>query len=131
MARLVAHRQVVSIQRRRLIALLDGRAVVDERTYRHARRQRRHAADVIGVVVRDHQIVDAREAGLLHGGGDAVGVAIVEADEAGVDQHRLAAWRHQQRRLPAFDVDEMDFERFGRLGPHRLGGRGERSGGDQ
>ena len=106
--------EVVVVQLRRALALLHRRAVIDEGANRHARRQRRDAADVIGVVVRHDEVVDPRQPGLLHRRRDAIGVAAVEAGVARVDQQRLARRRDNQRRLAAFDVDEVDVERLSR-----------------
>ena len=90
-----------------------------------------NAADVIGVVVRDHEIVDAREAGLSNNGRNTVGVAAVEAHVAGVHQQRFAGGRHDQRGLTAFDVDDMDVERLFWLRSRQLGRPRERSGHEQ
>ena len=98
------------VQRGRLRAGLDGLAVIDERADRQARGERRDAADVIRMEVRDHHVVDAREAGLLRGGLDASGVAAVEAGPPRVDEHRLAGRQREEGRLAALDVDEVDAE---------------------
>ena len=71
---------------------------------------------MIAVVVRDDEVVDAGHARLLRGGGDAIRVASLEPRVARVDQHRLARRRDDERRLSAFDVDEIDVERLSRLG---------------
>ena len=54
---------------------LNVRAMVDEIPDRDARRELGHAAKMIAVPVRRDQVVDLREAGVLDGGHDAVGVA--------------------------------------------------------
>ena len=80
----------------------------------HARRQLLHAAHVIVVVVRDDEIVERADARLLHGGRDALGIAQRVGRPAGVDQHRLARRRDDERRLAAFDVDEVQPQRLRR-----------------
>ena len=48
------------------------------------------AADVVAMEVRDQQIVDLLEAGLLRGGVDALSIAVIGRGVAGVDKQRLA-----------------------------------------
>ena len=64
--------------------------MIDERANWHLRGERRHAADMVGVKMRGDQIVDARDARLLHRGLDATGIASLEARPAGIDEQRLA-----------------------------------------
>jgi hypothetical protein len=47
---------------------------------------------------------------------DAPGIATIETCKAGIDQQRLARWRHDERGLSTLDVDEIDIERPARLG---------------
>ena len=80
-----------------------------------------HRAEVIAVPVRRDQVVDLREAGILDGGHDALGVARRgRAAVARVDQQRLAGRRDEQRRVAAFDVDDVDVQGLRRAA---LGGR--------
>ncbi len=97
------------------LAGFDRGAVIDERLHRHARDELGHAAHVVPVIVRHDEVVDLRQARALDRGRNAIGVAAVEAGPSGVDEHRLAGGRHDQRRLSAFDVDDVDVERIGRL----------------
>ena len=89
------------------------RAVVDEGADGDAGDQLRDAADVIGVVVGDEDVVDAGEAGGVGGGGDAVGVAVVIALPAGVDQEGLMGGSDEEGGLAAFHVDEGGGEGLG------------------
>ncbi len=104
---------------------LHRRSVVDERANRKAPLELGHAAVVILVQVRDEEVVDALHAGIAHGGDDAVGIARVEPRITGVDEQRLPGRRDDERGLPAFDVDEVDVERFRRGGGERAGGQRE------
>ena len=70
---------------------------------------------MILVIVRDHQIVDLFDAGVVGGGDDAVGIAIVKAVIAGIDQHGLTGGRNKQGRLAALHVDRVDLQ-IGRAG---------------
>jgi len=86
--------------------------MIDEGPHLHLRRQLRCAANVIAMVVGDQRVVD-----LLHARGfcrrsDAIRVAPTEPRKAGIDEERLARRRHDERRLPAFDVDEVDLQRL-------------------
>ena len=83
---------------------------------------------MVAVVVRDDQIVDPFEARLLHGGGNAIGIAAVEPGVAGVHQQRFTRRRDEQGRLAAFDVDELDVERLLGLGHGHPGGPGRGEG---
>ena len=96
------------------------RAVRDDGPELHPRGQLLHAADVIRVVVRDHEIVDRADARLLHCRGNALGIAQRVRRPAGIHQHRLTRRRDDERRLAAFDVDEIQPQRLrGRHGRRR------------
>ncbi len=72
-----------------------------------------HATKMVAVIVRRDQLVDLFDASILDRSHDAVGVARCRrAAVACINQQRLAAWRHKQRRVPTLDVDEIDAERF-------------------
>ena len=86
------------------------------------------AADMITVVVRDQQIVDALDSRIVRRREDALRIARVRgiarhraepagSREAGVDEHRLPGRRDDERGLPALDIDEVDLKcsRRGRL----------------
>ena len=97
-----------------LLALLAARTVIDEVLDRHALGQLQHPADVIDVIVRRHQVVDLFDANLAEYSHDAVEVA--RAGVAGVDHHRLAGRRAEERGGAAFDVDHIDVEGLSRAG---------------
>ena len=69
---------------------------------------------MIGVIVRDNQVVDCLHPSAFRRLRDAIGIAAAEAGPSGV-YHRLFGWRDDQGRLPALGVDEVDFEGFRRL----------------
>ena len=93
--------------------------VVDERANRHLLGKQRHAAGVIRMEVRDEEVVELRETGLLDRSDDAAGIAsagdgvdapaapVVRA-VAGIDEQRLAGRGDDEGRLAAFDVDEPE-----------------------
>ena len=62
--------------------------VVEEFADRHALDQLRHAAHVVSMEMGDEHMVDAVDAGIAHGGLDALGVAAVISGPAGIDQKR-------------------------------------------
>src|SRR5262249_6532085 len=65
------------------------------------------AAVVVRMPVRDGEMIDGLEAGLLPRHFiDASGVAVTAV--AAVDEHRFTAWRDDQRGGAAFDVSEVD-----------------------
>ena len=72
------------------LARFDRRTVIDERLDRKFLGELRHAADVIGVIVRGDEIVDLRHARLLGRRGDAIRVTALEARPAGVHEQRLS-----------------------------------------
>ena len=116
MTRLVSNREVVAIQRRRLVAFLDGPPVIDERADRNTGCERRNAADVIAVVMRDDQVIDPHDARLCSRRSNPIGVTTVEAGPAGIDEHRLSSRRDEQGGLTTLDVDEINLQRLrGRL----------------
>ena len=85
-------------------------------------------ADVVGVEVGDEDFVDRGDAGVLHCGLDAAGVAAVVAAPAGVDEQGVARRRNNERGLAAFDVDGVDEEAGGiAIFGLRGGGEGKQS----
>ena len=101
------------------LARFGRRAVGDHVADLHARNQLLHAADVIRVVVRDDEIVDGPDAGLLHRGRNPLRIAQVVCRPAGVDQHRLPGRRDDERGLTAFDVNEIQAQRLRRTDGRR------------
>ena len=83
-------------------------AVIEELADGHALHQFGHAAHVVDVVVSHEQMIDLRDAGVAHGGLNAVGVAAIVIRPARIDQQRCAGGRNQQRRLAALDIDGVD-----------------------
>ena len=65
-----------------------------------------------GFEMRDHQEIDALEAGSLDGCHDSFSGrrTVVEGWPSHIEKHRLAGWRHHQDRFAAFHVDEIEFE---------------------
>jgi len=91
-----------------------------------------HAAVMVAVPVGDDQAIDLGEAGIFRGGEDAAGVADRAVGVAGIDQQRLACRVHEQRRVAAFDVDDIDVETRARaLGARGRGGQAEKRGTEQ
>jgi len=71
---------------------------------------------VVNIEVGDHQMVNLLEARHIPCHlGNAAGVARII--ESGVHEHRLAGWRHDQRRPSAFDIHPVDAQ-AGRLSRH-------------
>ncbi len=90
--------------------LLHIRPVVQKVVDGNACCKLRNAAHVIGMEVRDKQIIDAMDARQLCRPHNALRVAGVKIRPSGVHQQRLARRRDDQRGLPALDIDEIDFE---------------------
>ena len=92
--------------------------MIHEIANREVGRHLGRAADVVEVVVRRDEVVDLLQTRVRRGGGDAPGVN--GARMAGIDEHRLAGRRNQQRGGAAFDVDVVDVQRaavlHGRVG---------------
>jgi hypothetical protein len=80
---------------------------------RHLLRELVDAAHVVHVEVGHQQPVDFLDVGGLGGGQNAVRIAAVVARPAGVDQQRIAGWRHQQGGLPALHVNRINLQRAG------------------
>jgi hypothetical protein len=101
---------------------------------RYQRRELRHAAVVVGVVVRDDQMIDRSQAVAIERRLDPLGVPAVEAGPAGVDQDRLAGRRDDQSGSAPEDIDPFDRERaiggLWRGGDARRHDHGERRGQD-
>ena len=96
-----------------VLVVLDALAMVDEGADGQPAGELRHAAGMVLVKMRDQEVVDSFDAGVLGGRGDAIGVPAVVAGPTGVDQHGFAGGRHEQRGLAAFDVDEVYFKILG------------------
>ena len=67
-------------------------------------------AYVVVVEMRHHHIVDVVEAELFERGDDTARVP--PSGIAGIDQDRFAGRCNEQRRLAAFDVNEINLQRF-------------------
>jgi len=87
-------------------------AVVDEMVDGNLLYELRHAADVIGMVVGDENVVDLLDASEFGGFVDADGVTVGVVAPAGVDEERLLFRRDEESGLATFDVDEEDLESF-------------------
>ena len=84
---------------------------------RHLVRERGDAADVVAVIVRDDEVVDPLDAGILHRSDDALGVAPWRVQVTCVEQQGLPdaqdsfRGRDDERGLPSFGVDEVNVRR--------------------
>ena len=85
-------------------------AVVDELADGNALDELRHATNVIGVVVGNERVIDARDAGVFHCCLDANGIAAVVIGPAGIDEQRSAGWGDEECGLAAFDINGVDEE---------------------
>ena len=83
-------------------------AVVEELADLDALHEIRHAAHVVRMEVRDEHLVELGNAGIVHGGHDAVGIAAVVARPACIDEQRSAGGGDEQRGLAAFNIDGVD-----------------------
>jgi hypothetical protein len=88
--------------------------MVHEVADRHLLGQLPDPAHVIGMIMRDHQVVDLLHSCRLGRGGDALGIALVVSAPPRVHQHRFARRGYDQRGLPSFHVDRVDFQIPGR-----------------
>ena len=108
------------------------RTVIHEFADRDALLELRHPAVMIAMPVRDDQPVDLGQPGILGGGIDTLGIADRAVGVAGVDQERFTGRVHEQRRVAAFDVHDIDIERrAGRLRSGGNGGQAKKSGAEQ
>ena len=73
--------------------------------------QRLKPAHVILVEVRDDQVVNPGQAGLLGCRENAFRVAVIFRRESGIDEQRFPGGRHNQGSGAAFDVHPVDVER--------------------
>lgn len=103
------------------IRCLPVRSVIDEGSDRNSLRQSGNSADVIYMVMRDQQIVDAMEASLFRRSKDAIG-ALPVVGPSRIDQQRPLGRGDKQSGLAAFDVDEVDGQR--RFDPRRTRAEG-------
>ena len=76
-------------------ARLHIRPVIDEFPDRDSLRQLFHAAEMVGVVMRQNQMIDLGQTRVAHGVHDAADVAHRPVEVAGVDQNRLAGRRYE------------------------------------
>jgi len=71
------------------------------------------AADVIDMEMGDEQVIDAGDAGVVHGLLDPAGVAAVGGGPAGVYEERSAGRGDEQRRLATLDIDGVNEQVMG------------------
>ncbi len=88
----------------------DGIAVIQEMLDGDQLGECRRAADMIAVVMRDHQVVDLLEPGFLGCAKDSLGVAVIRSGIAGVDQQRLPFGSDDESGAAAFNVHPIDVE---------------------
>jgi len=84
--------------------------VIVERAERQQLRERRQSTHVIAVPMTDHDVIDPRQAHRFRRGGDALGVAVVVAGKAGVEQQRLSVRRDEERRGASLDIDPRNLQ---------------------
>ena len=97
------------------VGVLAVGTVVEKLADGHTLHQLRHSAYVVGVVVSNEHMVDARDSGVFHRCLDAFGITAVVIGPAGIDEHRCTGRRNKQRGLAAFNVDRIDEEVLWRL----------------
>ena len=87
--------------------------MIDELANRDVRGELGQPAEVVGVPMRDDQMVDLLKAGVLDGIPDAAGIASGgRAGVAGIDQQRFTRGGNKKRGIASLDVDHRDAERF-------------------
>ena len=96
--------------------------VVQKHPDRHPRHQRRHAAHMVQVVVRNQHGIEPADPGHLHRGLNAPRVPPTMIIPACIHQQRVLVRCHKQCRLPAFHVDEKHLQRSRGRGWRRRAG---------
>ena len=84
---------------------------------------------MIAVPVREDQVIDLRDARVPGGVEDATRVPCrAHAPVPRIDEQRLARGRDDERRVPPFDIDDIDVQRLrgARLRRHERRARSER-----
>jgi hypothetical protein len=108
--------------------------MVHEGANGHQLRQFHDSADMVGMEVRDEQIVDVRDTSVTRGGSDPPRITSVAritglrlhcaaARKSRIDEQRLPRRRHNQRGLTTFDIDEVAVERLSLCPMHNCCGR--------
>ena len=105
--------QIGAVKLLAALVVFHALAVIDEIVDRQLARKLRNAAHMVFVEVRDQKVIDGFYAGVFGRGRDAVGIPAVIAGPARIDQHGFPRRGHEERRLPAFYVDEIDLEILG------------------
>ena len=89
----------------RLLPIL---TVVDEGTDRNFLSELRNSTDVVGVIVRDQDVVDLLNLCALGDSSDSTGIAEAVVSPSGVDEERLSVGRNEQGSLAALHVHKED-----------------------
>src|SRR5579862_42829 len=84
--------------------------VIDEGSDLDTSDQLRNATNVVAMIVRDQDIVDLLDAGVVGGRHNAIRIAAFIIRPARIDQERLSGWTHNQSRLPTLYIDEIDLQ---------------------
>ena len=84
--------------------------MIDERPHRNLSHQLRYSAGVIDVVVRQQYVVDALDASCFCRGGNTLRVPALGIRPTCVDEQGVLVRRNEQRRLPAFHIDEVNLQ---------------------
>ena len=93
-----------------LIALFGGGPMVEAFPDRDHPGERLKPSHVIPVEVRDDQVVNPGQAGLLSRRKDSLRVPVISPGEASIDEQRFPGGRHNQGSGAAFDVHPVDVE---------------------
>jgi hypothetical protein len=96
-------------------------AVVHERADLDAGSKLGGSAHVIAVIVSNDHVIELVETFSFRGREDTIGISPVESRPSRIDQHGLTARIHEQCRLAALHVNEIDVQGLRRLGCGRDG----------
>ena len=87
--------------------------MIDKFPNRDLRGQFRQPPKVITMPMSHNQVVNLLKACIFDRGNNATGVARSRSARiAGVDQQRFARGRNEKRRVPAFDIDDINLQIF-------------------
>src|SRR5215468_7644833 len=84
--------------------------MIDERANLNLVSQLGHSADMVVVVVSDHDELDLTDARDLCSGGNAVGISALKTWPTGINQQGLPGRADDKRCLPTLHIDEVDVQ---------------------
>ena len=90
--------------------------MIDKVPNRYASCDFTDTAVMVTVPVRDHQVINLTNTCVANGRHDSIGVACSANEISGINKQRLTGWRHEQRGIATFYINDVGIQSLARAG---------------